>query len=391
MATDAITAAGVVRTAGVVPPSDNRLAELGWAEPFASALAELETARAGSPGSAGFRPARVIAQDRVSYVVAVGDADLRATLSGRFWFDAGSDPESHPAVGDWVAVDDRPDGASIHALLPRRTTIRRRAALSELEVQVVGANVDVVFIVASLNRELNLRRLERYLAVGWESGAIPVVVLSKVDLVDDAEMAERLVEVEAVAVGVTVVGVSAVDGTGLDRLRTWIEPTRTIAFIGSSGVGKSTLINALAGSEQAAAADIRADDDRGRHTTTRRQLHRLADGGLLLDTPGMRELGLVDAGDGLDQTFDDIEGLAGDCRFRNCRHHGEPGCAVAAAIDDGRLDGKRLEAHRHLEREARHFRRKHDARLREEERRRWKSIGRSVQQHMEAKYGQGGW
>jgi ribosome biogenesis GTPase len=252
-------------------------------------------------------------------------------------------------VGDWVAIDPRHDGASIHAIMRRRTAIVRHAPGLKTVAQVVGANVDTVFVVASLNADLNLRRLERYLAVAWESGAEPVVVLSKADLVDDP--ATMLAEVEAVAGGAVVLTVSAWDGRGLDAVGERIGPGRTVAFVGSSGVGKSTLLNALAGEERALVREIREDDARGRHTTTRRELHVLAGGGLILDTPGMRELAPWDAADGIDRSFADIEALAATCRFSDCAHAREPGCAVQAALHDGALPPRRLESWRKLHRE----------------------------------------
>ena len=339
--------------------------------------------------AAGLEPARVVAEDRGSYVVQTDSGERRASVTGRYRFDAGDDPAAYPAVGDWVAVEAREDGASVHALLPRRTSVLRHAPGLRSVAQVVAANVDVVFVVASLNHDLNLRRLERYLAFAWESGAEPVVVLSKADLSEDLEA--TVAQVAVLAVGVTVITVSAIDGRGIDEVRARIPPGATVTFVGSSGVGKSTLVNTLAGEEVAAVREIREDDARGRHTTSRRQLHRMPDGGLILDTPGMRELGLWDADAGLERSFADIDALASTCRFSDCGHAGEPGCAVAAAIADGDLDASRFEGWRKLEREARHLERRVDHLAREAERRRWKTITKSVGKQMEAKYGRGGW
>jgi ribosome biogenesis GTPase len=357
------------------------LTSFGWSDTVSGAFAV--------HAAAGLEPGRVVAEDRGSYVVQTDGGERRASVTGRYRFEAGDDPAAYPAVGDWVAVEAREDGASVHAILPRSTSVLRHAPGVRSVAQVVAANVDIVFVVASLNHDLNLRRLERYLAFAWESGAEPVVVLSKADLTDDLDAI--LAEVAVVAVGVAVITVSAIDGRGIDELRARIRPGTTVAFVGSSGVGKSTLVNTLAGDELAAVQAIREDDARGRHTTSRRQLHRMPDGGLILDTPGMRELGLWDADGGLERSFADIDALASTCRFSDCGHAGEPGCSVAGAIADGDLDASRFEGWQKLEKEARHLERRVDRFAREAERRRWKTISKSVGKHKEAKYGRSGW
>jgi ribosome biogenesis GTPase len=236
-----------------------------------------------------------------------------------------------------------------------------------------------------MNQEFEPRRLERYLAAVWESGARPAVVLSKADLADDPDA--FLLRAETVAPGVPILPISAVTGTGVDAVRALLAPGQTVVAIGSSGVGKSTLVNALAGRELMAVREVRLDDDRGRHTTRRRQLMVLPDGSLILDTPGMRELATWD-GDGLPASFADIEALAAECRFRDCNHRGEPGCAIAVALADGRLDARRLEGFQKLVREAAHLERRQDALARNEERRRWKVIHKSVRRHMKDRYGE---
>lgn len=357
------------------------LAELGWSATFASGFA--------AHTSLGREPARVVAEDRGSYHVLGAPGEARATVTGRLRFEADEDSAAFPAVGDWVAVEAGMTGETvIHAVLPRRSALVRQAAGRRTEAQVVGANLDVVFVVASLNADLNLRRLERYVATAWESGAEPVILLSKADLCADVDAA--VLGVASVAAGAPVLVESAVDGRGIDEVRARIGRGRTAAFVGSSGVGKSTLLNRLAGGDIAATQDIREDDARGRHTTTRRELHLLPGGGLVLDTPGMRELQLWD-GDGLERTFADVDELASACRFADCGHDGEPGCAVEAAVADGTLGADRLASWRKLRREAAHHERRVDVLARNAERRRWKQIHKSVRGHMNAKYGAEGW
>ncbi len=353
------------------------LARLGWNP-------ALDTAH--EPHAAlGRTSARVVAEDRGSYLVIGAGGEQRAAVSGRFRFDADEDPAAFPAVGDWVVVEGGMTGETvIHALLPRRSALIRQAAGRKTAAQVVGANLDVVFVVASLNGDLNPRRLERYVAVAWESGAAPVVLLSKADL--GADIAGALLAVEGIAAGAEILVVSSFDGRGVEDVRARIGPGRTAAFVGSSGVGKSTLLNRLAGADVAAVREIREDDARGRHTTTRRQLHVLPSGSLVLDTPGMRELALWD-GDGLDRTFGDLDELVARCRFGNCQHHGEPGCAIAEALADGSLDRDRHASWQKLQREAAHHERRVDALSRNAERRRWKQIHKTVGRHMDAKYG----
>jgi len=306
----------------------------------------------------GLAPARVIVQQRGLYGLATPMGEATAQLSGRFAHEA--EAGAYPVAGDWVAAAVRAEegSATIHDVLPRRSAFVRKAAGGTSGAQVVAANVDVAFLVASLNGDLNARRIERYLATAWESGASPVIVLTKADLCKDA--ATLRAEVEAVAIGVPVHVVSAVTGEGLAALSESLAPGQTAALLGSSGVGKSTLVNALAGTQLMATQAIREDDARGRHTTTHRQLVRLPNGRLLLDTPGMRELGLWDAEAGVTATFADVEALVAGCRFRDCAHDTEPGCAVQAALADGGLDAGRWRGYVKLQREAARFARKDD-------------------------------
>jgi len=323
----------------------------------------------------GFEPARVAAQHRGSYVVYAVRGERPAEVAGRVRHTAASGADL-PAVGDWVAVRDRPEAAAatIHAVLSRETAFSRKAAGTETVEQVVAANVDVVFLVSALDDDLNVRRVERYLAAGWESGAQPVIVLNKSDLAEDLDAA--VADVESVAFGVTVHVVSCLEGGGLEELLPHLAGNRTAALLGSSGVGKSSLLNRLLGWERQEVQAVR-EDGKGRHTTTHRELVPLPRGGLVLDTPGMRELGLWDAATGVGETFADVAALEAECRFRDCAHETEPGCAVLAALADGRLDEERLGSYRKLLRELRHVELKGDLRARSDARRELRRFSRS--------------
>jgi ribosome biogenesis GTPase len=333
----------------------------------------------------GLVPGRVIVQQRGLFRLATEGGETEAKLSGRFRHDAAEG--GHPVAGDWVAVQAGDGLALVHGVLPRRSAFVRREAGTAERLQVVAANVDVALIALSLNGDLNLNRLERYLAATYESGAAPVVALTKADACADLEAA--LAAVYRVAGEAPVIAVSAVSGQGLRELEGQLEPRRTAVLLGSSGVGKSTLVNALAGRELMATAQVRASDEKGRHTTTHRELIVLPSGALILDTPGMRELGLVDASDGVARVFEgvaaEVDALAQACRFKDCAHGREPGCAVRAALDDGRLEAARFESWRKLQREEAHEREKDDPAFRKARRREWIAVMKSARAHMKDK------
>ncbi|WP_230977041.1 ribosome small subunit-dependent GTPase A [Proteiniclasticum sediminis] len=293
-------------------------------------------------------PGRIISQHKELYKVALAEGEVHAEVSGKMIHGAQS-PLDFPVVGDFVLLDRTSDAggyAIIHRVLPRKSLFVRKAAGKTTKAQAVGANIDLVFLCMALNKDYNLRRLERYFAVALDSGATPVMVLTKADLCSDVE--KRVAEVERIALGYDVVVTSGATEEGYLGLKPYLAPGRTLAFMGSSGVGKSTLINRLLGAEIMATQGLR-NDDKGRHTTTSRELLLLEEGGTLLDTPGMRELGLDGAN--LEESFEDIHMLAAQCKFSDCRHDREPGCAVREALDSGELTLDRLESYRKLKTE----------------------------------------
>jgi ribosome biogenesis GTPase / thiamine phosphate phosphatase len=317
-----------------------------------------------------------------SLIVETADGPERARLPASF---RRLPPTELPIVGDWVTLGaDRIDGSRVvEAVLARRSVIIRQAPEDRAaDAQALAANVDIVLIVMGLGEaaggnggDVNLRRLDRYLALAWNSGASPVVVLTKSDCCTDT--ASVIAEVELATLGVPVLALSGLTGEGIELLDPYLLPGTTAVLLGMSGAGKSTLANRLLGADALATQAVRGDG-RGRHTTTHRELLRLPCGALLIDTPGLRELGLWDAGEGLSSTFRDVEELAASCRFGDCQHDSEPGCAVHAALAKGRLTAERLESYRKLEREAAYQARKQDARLRKAEVERWKQIDRSM-------------
>lgn len=293
----------------------------------------------------GLTLGRIVLQEKGLYHIITMKGGLPASqpaeVSGKFRFES-SGPSDFPAVGDYVMVDtNNGDTAIIHRVLHRRSLFLRRVAGTAKTEQAVAANIDTVFICMALNNDFNLRRLERYLSAAWESGSIPVVLLTKSDLCDDLDL--KLAQVQGSAIGVDILTTSALRNE-LDSLLSYMAPGKTVAFLGSSGAGKSTLINRLLGEERLKTGGLR-NDDRGRHTTTHRELIILPDGAMVIDTPGMRELGMWDASEGIDTAFADIEELAEACRFRDCTHSGEPGCAVCQAIAEGTLSQSRWQSY----------------------------------------------
>jgi ribosome biogenesis GTPase len=337
------------------------LADLGWDPSFLPASAD----------GADLRPARVTLQGRDLWHVHDGVAEQVVGVRGRLR--AGSDL---PVAGDWVLLGGDGTGYVVERVLPRRSALVRKAAGVRTEAQVVAANVDVVLVCAPAH-SLNPRRIERELTLVWESGATPVVVVTKSDLLGD-DVVETLAEVREVAIGVDVLAVSSYDGDGLDQVRALMPAGVTGAVIGPSGAGKSTLVNALVGEQLLATTAVRESDLRGVHTTSARHLVPLPGGGLVLDTPGMRELALWADDGALDTTFVDVDDLARECRFTDCSHASEPGCAVRQAVEDGILDDERLASWRKLQRELAHLARKQDVLLRNEERKKWARISREA-------------
>ncbi len=340
------------------------LIELGWNQFFES---HFEQFKAGN-----LVPARIAQEHKNIYTALDEHGECLAEVSGRFRFEADG---KFPAVGDWVAISRHDeDRAIIQALLPRQSAFARKVAGEETQQQIVAANVDTVFIVIGLDGNYSLRRVERYLTLAWESGALPVVLLNKSDICQ--ELDARTAEVEALAIGTEVHPISARDGQGLDALDKYLSPGRTGAFLGSSGVGKSSIINRLLGEDRLAVNEASDADSRGRHTTTRRELILLPDGGIVIDTPGMRELQVWGDEQGLRQAFEDIEELAVACRFRDCQHSSEPGCAVRKAIQDGKLDRARFENYLKLRKELEYLAARQVMKASAAEKLKWKQISK---------------
>lgn len=322
--------------------------------------------------------ARVLTVQKNSYRISDGETDYLAHLSGKFLNEALS-PIDFPAVGDWVEVQKLQDEkkAVIRKVLPRSSQFVRQAAGLRTDPQIVAANIDTVFIVNSLNYDLNVRRIERYILLAYESGATPVVLLTKKDQATEEEIEQAISSVSEVAIGVPILTISSLTGDGMEEFKKELPEGKTGALLGSSGVGKSTIINALLGVQVQETKDIREDDSKGRHTTTHREMFLLPSGALLIDTPGMREISLWDGEAAMETTFQDIESLIEECRFTDCKHKTEPGCRVQEAMETGELSEDRFQSYLKLQRELAFEKRKQDQKAKLEEKSRWKKVSKN--------------
>jgi ribosome biogenesis GTPase / thiamine phosphate phosphatase len=354
------------------------LAALGWTDMHLQDFA--------ADAASCLQAARVIAAHRDAWVVASTGGERLARLAGRLRQLGKDDRQPYPAIGDWVSVEEASSEGDVRIVhvLPRRSAFVRKEAGLRTRGQVVAANVDIALVVSAFPNDVVVRRIERYLTLAWESGATPIVVLSKSDLVSDA--ASSIAQVRSAAPGAEVLALSALTGEGIDPLVARLERGRTAVLLGSSGVGKSTLVNLLLGSERQRTADVRGDG-RGRHTTTHRELLRLPNGALLIDTPGMRELQLWSADAGLESAFTDVESLAHGCRFSNCAHESERECAVRAAVASGELAATRLAHWRQLSRELAWLERRQNQRLESASRKQLRAVMREARRHQRRKRG----
>lgn len=344
-----------------------QLSDLGWSPFFESFFEDYRIK--------GHTSLRIVRVNKGNYIASNGSKDFSCELTGKFTFQS-EGKGNFPTVGDWVVVSEIPNEskALIHAVLPRKSAFSRKVAGEKSDEQVVAANIDTVFIVTGLDMNFNLRRIERYLSLAWESKAVPVILLNKSDLCEDAETKKN--EVESIAPGIDVFMLSAKENSGMDFLKDYIKTGKTIAFIGSSGVGKSTIINSVLGSDRFEVNEVSDLGSRGRHTTTFRELILLPTGGMVIDTPGMREIQVWGDETGLTNAFSDIEELSINCRFKDCTHEKEPGCAVQQAIKSGSIDPKRMENYLKLKREYAYMSDRQTMKASAIEKARWKNISK---------------
>ncbi len=352
------------------------LAQWGWRDRQAQSFVSYE--------QQGFTIGRVVVEYRHTYLLYTEQGEQLAEVTGKLRHQA-TGIQDFPAVGDWVVIQPSASDqrSTIHAILPRTSKFSRKLVGGAIAEQIIATNVDTVFLVVGLDGDFNLRRIERYLILAWDSGATPVILLNKADLC--LNLAERLLAVESIAMGVPIIPLSATQQHGLEALDPYLQPGQTIALLGSSGVGKSTITNQLKGEAVQAIQAVRVGDDRGKHTTTHRQLIPLPSGALIIDTPGMRELQIWSGAEGLPETFNEIEILTEQCHFRNCQHEQEPGCAIQQALADGHLDPKRFFNYQKLQREINHLARKQDQQASLVEKQRWKKIHQAQRDHYKSR------
>lgn len=346
------------------------LEELGWNEKFQEEFEDNSNENSIQ--------ARIFRAERDNYWIHTSSGDYQAKVSGKFRHEAVGKGD-FPAVGDWVVVnmDETDSLAVIHKVLKRKSKFSRKVAGEKTDEQVLVSNIDYSFIVCGLDNDFNLRRIERYLTLTWSSGSIPVIILNKADLCDDSNSCVE--DVEDIAIGVPVHTMSAKDNLGLDIFQKYLKDGKTAVLLGSSGVGKSSIINTLMGNDILKTDSVREDDSRGRHTTTSRQMYKIPSGGLLIDTPGLRELQIwVEDEDDVKNVFNDIDEIAQNCRFDDCEHETEPGCAVKEALESGEIDQKRFQSYLKLKREAHFNKEKQDKKLNIIEREKWKGVSKLV-------------
>lgn len=346
-----------------------QLTDLGWCSFFENHFKQYQ--------NQDYSVMRVIRENREKYIACNESGEFSCEVTGKFRFET-NNKSKFPTVGDWVVASIVPNEkkAMIHAVLPRQSIFSRKAAGEITEEQPVAANIDIIFIITGLDLNYNLRRIERYLSIAWESGAVPVLLLNKSDLCPETE--QRKQEVESIAMGVDVYTLSAHNQKDLEKLNKYIKARKTVAFLGSSGVGKSTIINSLLGTDRLKVNKVSELGSRGGHTTTFRELIVLPDGGMVIDTPGMREIQVWGDEEGFKQVFEDIKELSSDCRFNDCTHENEPGCAVQEAINNGSLDQKRFGSYLKLKKEFAYLTDRQTMKANVIEKSRWKNISKQA-------------